>query len=184
MGIAKLVRHAGILRAMGLALLALLATNPPAAAAQLVDFSNVAFAQATGDTSIPDGAADFCRRYASECQPNAKVVDDIHLTPKNWQHLLDVNSFFNTTVVPETDEQLYQHARRIVIAELQRGYIRLRGPTRVRDADETDVHEAARGRRLCLQSARQRAAEREQRGSPSAAARNPPRTDSHRNPPG
>jgi predicted transglutaminase-like cysteine proteinase len=104
---AKTVASTAGLRAMGLALLGMMALTLPAAAVQLVDFSNVAFAQAVGQTSIPIGAADFCRRYQSECLPNAKVVDDVHLTPRNWQQLLDVNTYFNTKIVPETDQQLY-----------------------------------------------------------------------------
>lgn len=75
--------------------------------AQPVDFTNVAFAPVAGATSIPVGHADFCRRNPSECQMNPTVVDDVHLTQANWQQLLDVNTTFNTTIVPETDQQLY-----------------------------------------------------------------------------
>lgn len=95
---------------MGLALLGLTAISAPAEAAQLVDFTNVAFAPVTGQTSIPVGHADFCKRYPSECTMNATVVDDVHLTEQNWQQLLSVNSYFNTSIVPETDQQLYHVA--------------------------------------------------------------------------
>ena len=101
-------------RAMALAVAAMslmgVADVLPARAAQLVDFTNVAFAPVTGDTSIPVGHADFCRRNPSECTVNANLVEDVHLTPANWQQLLDVNTYFNTTIVPETDEQLYHVA--------------------------------------------------------------------------
>ena len=95
---------------VGLALLGLTALNAPADAAQLVDFTNVAFAPVTGETSIPVGHADFCTRYPNECGVNATVVEDVHLGTDNWQQLLSVNTYFNTTIVPETDEQLYHVA--------------------------------------------------------------------------
>ena len=97
-------------RVVGLALLGLTALNAPADAAQLVDFTNVAFAPVTGETSIPVGHADFCKRYPNECTINATVVDDVHLAGDNWQQLLSINTYFNTTIVPETDEQLYHVA--------------------------------------------------------------------------
>ena len=92
--------------AIGLALVVGMLAGP-AQAAQLVDFTNVAFAPVTGETSIPVGHADFCKRDPAECGMNPTVVDDIHLTPQSWQHLLDVNTSFNTSIVPETDMQLY-----------------------------------------------------------------------------
>jgi predicted transglutaminase-like cysteine proteinase len=95
------------IRAMGFALFAVLAAAVPAGAAQLVDFTNVAFAPVSGATSIPVGHADFCKRYPAECTMNATVVDDVHLTEANWQQLLDVNTHFNAIIVPETDQQLY-----------------------------------------------------------------------------
>ena len=95
--------------AIGLALVIGLAAAP-AEAAQLVNFGDVAFAPVTGETSIPIGHADFCKRYPSECTMNASVVDDMHLTPQSWQQLLDVNTYFNTSIVPETDLQLYHVA--------------------------------------------------------------------------
>jgi predicted transglutaminase-like cysteine proteinase len=93
--------------AIGLALLTGLFSGTTARAAQLVDFTNVAFAQVTGETSIPVGAADFCKRFTSDCRMNPTVVEDVKLTASAWQQLLDVNSYFNTTIVPETDLQLY-----------------------------------------------------------------------------
>jgi predicted transglutaminase-like cysteine proteinase len=79
-------------------------------ATQLVDFSNVAFAPVTGTTSIPVGHADFCKRYPNECTINAVVVEDAPLSADKWQQLLSVNSYFNTNIVPETDQQLYHVA--------------------------------------------------------------------------
>ena len=101
-------------RAMAMAILSAVlgsaAGTVPTRAAQLVDFSNAAFAPVTGQTSIPVGHADFCKRFPRECTVNADLVDDVHLTAGNWQQLLAVNSYFNTTIVPETDEQLYHVA--------------------------------------------------------------------------
>jgi len=91
---------------IGLALGAALAAGPATAAPQ-ANFTNAAYAPVSGQTSIPVGHADFCKRYPSECTVNATVVDDVHLTPQNWQQLLEVNTSFNTSIVPETDMQLY-----------------------------------------------------------------------------
>jgi predicted transglutaminase-like cysteine proteinase len=95
---------------MGLGLFGLMALNASASAAQLVDFTNVAFAPVTGETSIPVGHADFCKRYRNECGVNATVADDVHLGADNWQQLLSVNTYFNTAIIPETDQQLYHVA--------------------------------------------------------------------------
>ena len=96
-------------RAMGLIVLGLGLAAAPALAQGLqpIDFTNVAFAPAGAPTSIPIGDVDFCRRNPAVCRPNVQVVAAVHLTPANWQQLLDVNSTYNTTIVPETDMQLY-----------------------------------------------------------------------------
>ncbi|HTJ58867.1 MAG TPA: transglutaminase-like cysteine peptidase [Devosiaceae bacterium] len=105
----SLIKAAG--RVICLALFAAIFVSAlPAAAAQRVDFTNVAFAPVTGPTSIPIGHADFCRRNPKECQMNATLVANIHLTPQNWAQLLQVNTYFNTSIVPETDQQLYHVA--------------------------------------------------------------------------
>lgn len=94
------------------ALLLLVASDAAYAggATQLVDFTNVAFAPVTGTTSIPVGHADFCKRYPNECTINSVVVEDAPLSADKWQQLLSVNSYFNTNIVPETDQQLYHVA--------------------------------------------------------------------------
>jgi predicted transglutaminase-like cysteine proteinase len=96
--------------ALGLALLAAVAAALPASAAELVNFKDGAFAPVTGQTSIPIGHADFCKRYPTECMANPTVVEDVHLAASNWQQLLDINTQMNTTIVPETDQQLYHVA--------------------------------------------------------------------------
>jgi predicted transglutaminase-like cysteine proteinase len=82
---------------------------PPANAAQ-VDLANPVFAEVAGSTSIPVGAAEFCRMHRDECRPNASVADAITLTEALWTELLEVNAGVNGSVVPVTDEQLYQVA--------------------------------------------------------------------------
>jgi predicted transglutaminase-like cysteine proteinase len=77
---------------------------PPANAA------NPVFAEVAGQTSIPVGAAEFCKSHRDECRPNASVVDAVALTEALWTELLEVNAAVNGSVVPVTDEQLYQVA--------------------------------------------------------------------------
>jgi len=69
-----------------------------------------AFAAIAGLTSIPVGHAEFCHSHAGECGPNALVVDTVELTEARWGELLEVNASINGTVVPVTDQDLYQVA--------------------------------------------------------------------------
>ena len=82
----------------------------PTQAAQLVDFTNAAFVQTSGPTSTPYGHAEFCHRIPSACVRNAKVMPAVTLTDALWKQLLAVNSYFNTTIMPMTDMQLYHVA--------------------------------------------------------------------------
>lgn len=73
------------------------------------DFTNAAFVQvASVNTSIPVGHLDFCRSRPGECQANANVQDAVTLTDANWQQLVAVNAHFNQTIIPVTDQELYQ----------------------------------------------------------------------------
>jgi len=84
---------------------AFLAIAAPVAA---LDFTNVAFAQtAAGRTSIPVGHLEFCKTHPSECQPYDSIVQATTLTEENWQQLVSVNAYYNQTVVPVTDAELY-----------------------------------------------------------------------------
>ncbi|MDB5621821.1 MAG: transglutaminase [Devosia sp.] len=88
-----------------------LAIGLAAVPAQAFDLTNIAYVQtAAGGASIPVGHAEFCATRPAECQPNAEVVAAMPLTPDLWQQLLNVNTLINTTVVPVTDEDLYQVA--------------------------------------------------------------------------
>jgi len=62
---------------------------------------------AAGPTSIPIGALEFCKSRPVDCGANRKVVDAVRLDDKNWAQLLSVNTYFNDTIVPISDEDLY-----------------------------------------------------------------------------
>ena len=95
---------------LGGTLIAFVMFTSPAAASSPVDLSNPAFAPVTGATSIPVGAADFCRRDRAACAPNAHVVEVEQLTQQSWNQLVAINDDVNATIVPETDEDLYHLA--------------------------------------------------------------------------
>ncbi|MBD8064377.1 transglutaminase-like cysteine peptidase [Devosia sp. PTR5] len=87
-------------------LVAIVAFATPAAA---LDLTNVAFIQTSSHTtSIPVGALQFCQSHQGECSPNKTIVPATVLTEQNWQQLVEVNAYYNQTVVPATDEQLYR----------------------------------------------------------------------------
>ena len=92
------------------ALIAMAIFSTPAIASQSVDLSNAAFAPVTGPTSIPIGAAQFCKTHRSECGPFGRIVDVETLTAASWDQLVDINAEVNTTIVPETDKDLYHVA--------------------------------------------------------------------------
>ena len=94
---------------LGGTLIAAVMFTSPAAAGGLtpIDFSNSAFAPMTGTTSIPIGAADFCRRDGAACMPNKAVVQAEMLTQASWNQLIAVNDAVNREVVPETDQDNY-----------------------------------------------------------------------------
>jgi predicted transglutaminase-like cysteine proteinase len=85
--------------------LALLAT--PAIASQSVDLSNPAFAPVNGPTSIPVGAAEFCKANRGECGPMAPMVEIETLTESAWNQLVGINDRVNGAVAPMTDADLY-----------------------------------------------------------------------------
>jgi predicted transglutaminase-like cysteine proteinase len=91
------------------AVLGLGAAALPAQAAG-VDFSNPAFAPAGAKTSIPVGAAEFCKSNRGECGVNAAAVDAEPLTDKRWKQLVEINNLINAAIVPVTDEDYYQVA--------------------------------------------------------------------------
>ena len=89
------------------ALIALVFLAGPAQASQSVDLSNPAFAPTNGPTSIPIGAAEFCKAHRDECGPIANAIDLESLSDAGWRQLVSVNDGVNTSVVPVTDADLY-----------------------------------------------------------------------------
>lgn len=72
-----------------------------------VDFSNAAFAQTGGQTSIPIGASVFCKANRADCGVNRNVVDVMPLDEKRWAQLVDTNNLVNSAIVPVTDIDYY-----------------------------------------------------------------------------
>jgi len=80
------------------------------ARADQVDFSNPAFAQAGGITSIPVGASEFCKSHRGECKANPNAVGAMVLTEARWAELVQVNNVVNAAVTAITDEDYYKVA--------------------------------------------------------------------------
>ena len=95
---------------LGGMLIASVMFSSPAAASSSVDLSNPAFAPVSGQTSIPVGADDFCRRVPQACRPDARIVEVETLTPASWKQLVAINDNVNATITPETDEDNYRLA--------------------------------------------------------------------------
>jgi predicted transglutaminase-like cysteine proteinase len=76
--------------------------------ADTIDFSNPAFAPIGKATSIPVGAAGFCKAHAADCAKPRKPVAAASLDDTRWSQLVSVNNAINTAVVPVTDEEYYK----------------------------------------------------------------------------
>ncbi|MBU1304674.1 MAG: transglutaminase-like cysteine peptidase [Alphaproteobacteria bacterium] len=88
------------------AVIALIALAAPT---QALDTTNIAYVQTrAGAASIPVGHAEFCQQRPQECGPNAQIIPAVTLTEALWQQLLGINAHINATVVPVTDQDLYQ----------------------------------------------------------------------------
>ena len=79
-------------------------------AAQLIDFTNSAFIQTSGPTSIHYAAVEMCHRIPAACTRPAGVEPAVRLTDALWQQLLTVNAHYNTTIIPMTDMDQYHVA--------------------------------------------------------------------------
>ncbi|MHA6690272.1 transglutaminase-like cysteine peptidase [Devosia sp. A449] len=99
-------------KALGAALIgAFMALAALTGSAQALDVTNIAFVQtAGGTTSIPVGHAEFCASRPDECRANPNPVTAVSLNEGLWQQLLNVNAGVNQSVVPVTDQDLYQVA--------------------------------------------------------------------------
>lgn len=95
----------------GVAILLLVAATDASFARSNVDLSHPAFATVSSSpTSIPIGHAEFCKTHPAECTINASFVEAEALTEAKWNQLLEINSRINTSVIPVTDDELYQVA--------------------------------------------------------------------------
>ena len=91
---------------IGAVAVVLLATAP--AFADTIDFSNPAFAPTGKATSVPVGAAGFCKAHAADCAKPRKPEAAAALDDQRWSQLVAVNNTINTAVVPVTDEEYYK----------------------------------------------------------------------------
>ena len=99
-----------ITAAIAIGMAAFILAMPARADTTLVDFSNPAFAPTGKTTSIPIGAAEFCRSHQADCAKNLKPVEAMPLSEDRWSQLVDVNNVVNGAVVPVTDEDYYKVA--------------------------------------------------------------------------
>lgn len=56
-----------------------------------------------GETSVPFGWAEFCQRYAGECQEGSGA-QDIAATPANLRKIARVNAWVNRNIAPVSDK--------------------------------------------------------------------------------
>ncbi len=74
------------------------AASPAAAAAAAMPTA--------GRTSQPVGHYDFCKRYPSNCQRNARV-GLVKMTRANWDKLVQINAAVNNNIMPRTDQDVF-----------------------------------------------------------------------------
>jgi predicted transglutaminase-like cysteine proteinase len=96
----------------GLLLIGTLCMWGPSAFAIEKDATNVekassAFAPTYGPTLPPIGYVNYCERYQRDCRPLGGSRYRLELTAERWKLLGEVNSFVNTSIVPESDQDLY-----------------------------------------------------------------------------
>jgi predicted transglutaminase-like cysteine proteinase len=73
------------------------------------DLTHVAFVQtAEKNSSIPVGHLEFCKSRPDECRANPSPIAAMPLDAVRWEQLVAVNSYYNQTVVPVEDRDLYQ----------------------------------------------------------------------------
>ena len=92
--------------AMALSLMAsppVLLSSTFAAAAEDVGVMTASYAPIGGPTSVPYGWADFCRRYASECDSGPLPPLDVNLTTKTMKEIGRVGRWVNSHVKPVSD---------------------------------------------------------------------------------
>ncbi|MDQ6870169.1 MAG: transglutaminase-like cysteine peptidase [Pseudomonadota bacterium] len=63
----------------------------------------VSYAPVGGPASVPYGWADFCRRYAGECNGGPLAPRDVNLTPQAMKEIERVDKWVNAHVKPVSD---------------------------------------------------------------------------------
>ena len=69
----------------------------------LKDLCFTSFAPTSGGTSVPIGAAQFCKTHRGDCAPNPGI-DVEPLTDASWRQLIAINDQVNGSVAPVTDQ--------------------------------------------------------------------------------
>lgn len=96
----------GAIKTITGALVALAIFAGAANASSSVDLSNPAFAPTTGGTSVPIGAAEFCKTHRRDCAPASGAHMET-LSDATWRQLVAINDQVNGAVAPITDKDLY-----------------------------------------------------------------------------
>ncbi len=60
-----------------------------------------------GRTAQPIGHHDFCLVHPAECAVQSDSRVRVKLTPEHWNELNEVNKTVNTSIRPETDQELF-----------------------------------------------------------------------------
>jgi predicted transglutaminase-like cysteine proteinase len=60
-----------------------------------------------GRTNPPIGHYEFCQQYPDQCQSNGADTSPLQLTEARWKAILQVNYKVNSSIEPETDQQIY-----------------------------------------------------------------------------
>jgi predicted transglutaminase-like cysteine proteinase len=91
--------------AIALALLAssLVGLGAAASASAAPAPAGVSYAPVGGPASVPYGWADFCRRYAGECDGGPLAPVDVNLTPQAMKEIERVDKWVNAHVKPVSD---------------------------------------------------------------------------------
>ncbi|MGH6846236.1 MAG: transglutaminase-like cysteine peptidase [Methylocella sp.] len=89
--------------AIALALVAASLGGLGAAAPASAGPARVSYAKVGGQASVPYGWAEFCRRYAGECDSGPFAPQDVNLTPRAMKEIERVGKWVNAHVKPVPD---------------------------------------------------------------------------------
>src|SRR5262249_8041093 len=63
------------------------------------------FAAAVENAKPPNGWAEFCKNYRSDCDVKPSTPRQILLNPKTWKKIVGVNKWANQHIIPMTDRR-------------------------------------------------------------------------------